>query len=153
MLDRSFRHYARVLIDLNLNDALCHRILVERTGYAFFVDIEYENLLDFCSFCKCTGHYIEICKRKPVENKDIPHKQQPKKTQAYVAKKNKEPEVVNVEDSTSKVRIQDDVNLENKVNEEMSKRKTEIAEASMKTSKVNNRAQSVHQDKTAVEGS
>lgn len=61
MLERSFGHYARVLIDLNLNEELCHRILVERKGYAFFVDVEYENLPDFCSYCKCTGHYFEIC--------------------------------------------------------------------------------------------
>lgn len=93
MLDRSFGHYARVLVDLNLNDALCHRILVERTGYAFFVDVEYENLPDFCSFCKCTGHYYEICKRKPVEhNENVKKNQAKRNVQNYAVKKNKEPE-------------------------------------------------------------
>lgn len=79
MLDRSFGHYARVLIDLNLNDALCHRILVEMTRYAFFVDIEYENLPEFCSYCNCIGHYFDICKRKPVEKKAEAHNLKKKK--------------------------------------------------------------------------
>ena len=88
MLNRSFGHYARVLNDLNLNDTLCHRFLVERTGYAFFVDVEYENLPDFCSYCKCTGHYFEICKRKPVEFKENAQNNQAKKqVQTYVEKK------------------------------------------------------------------
>jgi len=122
MFDRSFGHYARVLIDLNLNDTLCHRILVERTGYAFFLDVEYENLPDFCSYCKCIGHYFEICKRKPVEFKENAHNNQAKKqVQIYVEKNNKEPEVVNVEDSTSKSRNHEDVDLEAEVNADLKK--------------------------------
>lgn len=71
MLDRSFGHYAKVLIDMNLNETLCYKILIERKGYAFFVDIEYENLPYFCTYFKCTGHYFDICKRNPIEKKDI----------------------------------------------------------------------------------
>jgi len=72
MFERSFGYYVRVLIDMNLNKKLRDRILVERKGYAFFVDVEYENLLDFCTFCKCTGHHIDICKRKPLNAENIP---------------------------------------------------------------------------------
>jgi hypothetical protein len=121
LLDISFGHYARVLIDLNLNETLCHRILVERTGYAFFVDIEYENLPDFCTYCKCTGHYFEICKRKPVEKSDTVQKNQGQKKPVYVEKKNNAPEVLNLEKAASQERVQQDLNLEKEVNNELEK--------------------------------
>jgi len=112
MLDRSFGHYARVLIDLNLNDTLCHRILVERTGYAFFVDVEYENLPDFCSYCKCTGHYLKFVRESQLNLKRTHRTTRPKsKCRPMWKKKNKEPEVVNVEDSTSKSINHEDVDL------------------------------------------
>ena len=71
-IDRAFGHYARVLVDLSLAQDLVHRILVERKGFAFFVDIEYENLPDFCTHCECTGHHIDICKRLKDLNKGAP---------------------------------------------------------------------------------
>jgi hypothetical protein len=41
MLERTFGHFARVLVDVNLAQELRYRILVERKGVAFFVDVEY----------------------------------------------------------------------------------------------------------------
>jgi len=38
-MERAFGHYVRVLVDMNLNKELVHRILVERKGFAFFVDV------------------------------------------------------------------------------------------------------------------
>ncbi|MCI12536.1 hypothetical protein A2U01_0033641, partial [Trifolium medium] len=69
MLDRSFGHYVRVLVDLNLFQELRNRVLVERVGYAFFVDIEYENLPDVCTNCKIIGHHVGNCKRLKDTNK------------------------------------------------------------------------------------
>ena len=162
MLDRSFGHYARVLIDLNLNDSLCHRILVERTGYAFFVDIEYENLPDFCSYCKCTGHYYDICKRKPIE-KHVETQNVIKKdlvVQVYVQKKNKEPavinkepEVVNLENLGSKGRNQDDVDLEKEINEEISKRQEDQTTPLVRNNEVENRTPIVVADSSCSNGS
>ena len=147
MLDRSFGHYARVLIDLNLNETLCHRILVERTGYAFFVDIEYEILPDFCTYCKCTSHYFEICKRKPVEFNGAVQKKQNRKgpvPQIYVPKKNQGPETVNLEASSSKDRNHEDMFLENEIKEEL--------ERNSKQTVVNN-ISSKSKSKTNVEDS
>ncbi|XP_058783409.1 uncharacterized protein LOC131658092 [Vicia villosa] len=62
--ERPFGHIVRVLVDLDMTKDLSYKILVERTGFAFFVDIEYEKLPDFCSFCTCIGHSIDNCKRK-----------------------------------------------------------------------------------------
>lgn len=118
-IERVFGHYARVLVDLSLAQDLVHRILVERKGFAFFVDIEYENLPDFCTHCQSTGHHIEICKRMRDFTKGVPQNKQgkakvPDKT--YVPKK---PEVVNVESSATKdvERSKEDIALENEINE------------------------------------
>jgi hypothetical protein len=64
MLERSFGHYARVLVDVNLSQEMRFGVLVERKDFAFFVDIEYENLPDFCTYCNSIGHHVDICKRK-----------------------------------------------------------------------------------------
>ncbi|XP_058749874.1 uncharacterized protein LOC131622872 [Vicia villosa] len=37
-------------------------------GFAFFVDIEYEKVPEFCSFFSCIGHSIHSCKRKGIGN-------------------------------------------------------------------------------------
>lgn len=70
-----------------------------------------------------------------------------------MAKKNKEPEVVNLEGSASKIRNQDDINLEIEVNEELTKRREDIAKVWMKNHEVSNRAQSLNQGKTMIEDS
>lgn len=74
-MERTFGHYARVLVDMDLNNELVHIILVERKGFAFFVDIDYETLPDFCTNCQITGHHIEVCKRvKAHDGNQGPHK-------------------------------------------------------------------------------
>ncbi|XP_045831167.1 uncharacterized protein LOC123922495 [Trifolium pratense] len=64
---RSFGHFARVLIDIDLSTKIRNRIWVEREGYAFLVNVEYENLPLFCTHFQCIGHsfsskYIPIQK-------------------------------------------------------------------------------------------
>lgn len=44
-------------------EALHYRVLVERKGFAFFVDLDYENLPEFCTHCNMVGHYLEICRK------------------------------------------------------------------------------------------
>ncbi|KAK2401739.1 hypothetical protein QL285_051308 [Trifolium repens] len=64
MLERTFGHYARVLVDVDLAQDLVYKILVERKGYAFFVDVEHENLPPYCDHCKIIGHRFDNCKRR-----------------------------------------------------------------------------------------
>ena len=50
-LDGDFVHFARILIDVDLSKK-SSRIYYSRTGWQqFFVNVEYENLPDFCSHC------------------------------------------------------------------------------------------------------
>lgn len=62
--DRSFGHFMRVFVDMDLTNDMRYKVLVEWKGFALFVEIDYENLLDYFTFCKCTAHYYEICKMK-----------------------------------------------------------------------------------------
>jgi hypothetical protein len=112
MFDRTFGHFARVLVDMDISQPLRYKVLVERVGYAFYVDLEYENLPPFCIHCKMVGHYLESCKwiqnfedgskeKNSIKNKN-------EATVKYVQKKdgrtekNKNKEVINVVDSAEK---------------------------------------------------
>lgn len=50
MFERTFGHFVRVLVDIDLAGILRHKVMVERKDFAFLLDSEYENLLDFCKF-------------------------------------------------------------------------------------------------------
>lgn len=63
-----FGHFARVLVDIDLNSHLHNQILVERDGYVFFFGLEYEKLPTFCSSCQFIGHDLSSCKKN---NKDV----------------------------------------------------------------------------------
>lgn len=78
MWERTFGQYARILVDMDVSQPLRSKVLVERTGYAFFVDIGYENLPDYCSHCNKIGHYLEICKNVRKEETGVQGKDQPK---------------------------------------------------------------------------
>lgn len=43
-INRSLGYYARVLVDIDLSNQLQDQILVEREGFPFLVQIEYEKL-------------------------------------------------------------------------------------------------------------
>lgn len=64
-------HYARVLVDIELNCKLRDQVLVEREGFAFFVGIEYERLPLCCFFCKSIGHSLSNCKKDPSCNQNL----------------------------------------------------------------------------------
>lgn len=85
-MERTFGHFARVLIDIDLLHELRYKVLVERKGYAFFVEFEYENLPDFCSFCNCVGHHVAICRRKPMRQDPDDQKGRMKKNQPSMSK-------------------------------------------------------------------
>ncbi|XP_019429250.1 PREDICTED: uncharacterized protein LOC109336882 [Lupinus angustifolius] len=59
--NRSFGHFAKVLVELNLKSKLPNQILVERDDFAFFVQIDYENLPLFCNGCQTIGHSLANC--------------------------------------------------------------------------------------------
>jgi hypothetical protein len=63
MLERTFGQFARVLVNMDLSPPLRYKVLVERKDFAFFVDIEYENVPDFCNACQMIGHHVDNSKR------------------------------------------------------------------------------------------
>jgi hypothetical protein len=110
MLERTFGQFVRVLVDMDLSQTLRDKVLVERIGFAFFVDIDYENLPHFCTNCKMIGHHIGICKKLSFvtdENIDKEAKDRKKQvkepTKVYAPETDvrvgidKEKEIINVE--------------------------------------------------------
>ncbi|CAJ2668917.1 unnamed protein product [Trifolium pratense] len=61
--NRSFGHYARVLVDIDLSKRAFEAILVEREGHAFYVDVVYEKLPDYCTHCQSIGHSVKACNK------------------------------------------------------------------------------------------
>jgi len=70
-LERSFGHFARVLIDIDLSANIRHKLWVEREGYAFLVNVVYENLPLFCSQCHNIGHGFSSCKLVKVDQEKV----------------------------------------------------------------------------------
>jgi len=66
-IERSFGHFARVLIDIDLFAKIRHQLWVEREGNAFLVKVDYENLPLFCSHCHNIGHSFSSCKLVKVD--------------------------------------------------------------------------------------
>ena len=76
---------------MDVSQPLRSRVLVERKDFAFFVELGYENLPDYCSHCNKIGHYLEICKnvRKEGNEEQVKEPIKPKKTKTkpqYVRK-------------------------------------------------------------------
>ncbi|WJX67277.1 hypothetical protein P8452_51766 [Trifolium repens] len=63
LFERTFGHFVRVLVDMDLTQTIRHKVLVERQGFAFYVELDYENLPDFCTNCNIIGHHLNNCKR------------------------------------------------------------------------------------------
>jgi hypothetical protein len=97
LFERTFGQFARVLVDMDLTQTLRDKVLVERKGFAFFVELDYENLPDFCSNCKIIGHCIDNCKRL---NSTVEDKQE--KEIKDRRKQNKEPKKIYVPSKDSK---------------------------------------------------
>jgi len=87
MWERTFGQYARILVDMDVSQPLRNKVLVERKGYAFFVEVTYENLPDFCTHCKKIGHYVEICNNiRRDDNEELAKAPAKKKKQTNTAK-------------------------------------------------------------------
>jgi hypothetical protein len=66
--NRTFGHYARILVDVDLSKKIYDEVLVERDDFAFMVEIQYERLPLFCRHCYSIGHNITTCRwLKPQE--------------------------------------------------------------------------------------
>jgi len=60
--NRTFSHYARILVDIDLSKKAYDEVLVERDGFAFMVEIQYEQRPLFCHHCYSIGHNINTCR-------------------------------------------------------------------------------------------
>jgi len=58
----TFGHYARTLVDIDLSNRAYDEILVEREGFAFKVEVQYERRLLFCYHCYSIGHNVSTCR-------------------------------------------------------------------------------------------
>lgn len=69
--ERDFGHFVTVLLDLDQIKELSYKILMERIGFAFFMEMEYEKVPEFCHYYTCIGHSYGKCRRKDfkVDNK------------------------------------------------------------------------------------
>ncbi|GAU22700.1 hypothetical protein TSUD_138230 [Trifolium subterraneum] len=122
MHERTFGQFARVLVDIDLLQPLRYKLLVERKGFAFFVELDYEHIPEFCSSCKIIGHNVDNCKRwakeeelKTDKDNNVKKKQIAEPRKVFVPTKdvrpqqskpieiiNEEKDVINVEDSSNK---------------------------------------------------
>ncbi|XP_019447216.1 PREDICTED: uncharacterized protein LOC109350434 [Lupinus angustifolius] len=86
--NRTFGHFSKVLVEIDLKIELPNQILVEREGFAFFVGIEYENLPEICTGCSSIGHLLAQCRR--VTKKSVDESSKAKAKSQQVSKPNTE---------------------------------------------------------------
>lgn len=68
--DMDFGHYVRVMVYIDLAKDFSYKILVEQVGFSFYIEIEYERLLDYCSYYNCIRHNLDNYRRK-MDYKDL----------------------------------------------------------------------------------
>jgi len=59
---RIYGNYACILVYMDFSRKFFHEITVEREGYAFNVEVDYEWLPEFCTHCQTIGHDISSCR-------------------------------------------------------------------------------------------
>ena len=68
-INGDYGHYALILVDTDLKNPLLYHIKVDSDGDCGFVNVEYENVHDFCTTFSSTGHPATHCKlNKPKED-------------------------------------------------------------------------------------
>lgn len=51
------------LIYMDMTQPVRYSLLVERKDFAFYVELDYENLPDYCNKCRIIGHHIDYCRK------------------------------------------------------------------------------------------
>ena len=90
--NRTFGHYARILVDIDLSKKAYDEVLVEQDGFAFMVEIQYEQRPLFCHHCYSIGHNINTCRwlNPQVAKEKTNHGKQPVKEVAATPLKRKD---------------------------------------------------------------
>ena len=70
--NRAFGYYTRILVDIDLSKRVYDEILVEREGFAFNVEVQYERCPLFCHHCYVIEHNEMNCKRLNPKAAKIP---------------------------------------------------------------------------------
>ena len=60
--NRMFGHCVRILVDIDLSKRAYDEILVEREGFAFKVEVQYERRPLFCHHGFSIGHNVSTCR-------------------------------------------------------------------------------------------
>lgn len=56
-----------------------------RVGFAFFVEIKYEKLPEFCNYCNVIGHWIEVCRKQTIPRDINKTKPKPNTAKTFVS--------------------------------------------------------------------
>jgi hypothetical protein len=48
---------------MDLTQQSCYKVIVERKGFTFYVELKYENLPDYCTHCNIIDHHLDNCKQ------------------------------------------------------------------------------------------
>jgi len=74
--NRVFGHYACILVDMDLSKHIFNKVMIEREGYSFTIEITYERLPSFCTHCQNIGHHITSCRwLQPAKDTHVSDKQ------------------------------------------------------------------------------
>ena len=74
-------------MDIDLKNPLLYQIKVDNDGECGFVNVEYENIPDFCTTCSSIGHSAARCKKNQSLEKKVDTTKQAKPSENKAAGK------------------------------------------------------------------
>jgi hypothetical protein len=60
-------------VDIDLSEFIFDEIMVEREGHAFYVEVVYKKLSDYCAHCQSIGHTVNSCHKLHPNNNTTDH--------------------------------------------------------------------------------
>ncbi|MCI09821.1 defensin-like protein, partial [Trifolium medium] len=102
---RAFRHYARILVDIDLSKRIYDEVMVERDGFVFYVKVIYERLPAYCNHCYSIGHLITNCCKLHPQEKPVEKVVKVQAQKQYIPKQSSAPVI----DLEKKIEHQEDI--------------------------------------------
>ncbi|MCH92130.1 NBS resistance protein, partial [Trifolium medium] len=91
---RAYGHYARILVDIDMSKMIYDEVMVERDDFAFYMEVIYERLPEYCNHCYSIGYSVANCRKLHPQQKSIEKVVKVQVQKHYIPKQSTVPVIV-----------------------------------------------------------